>query len=147
MFSQLSERLNRTVKTLRGHARLTETNIEDTARDIRVALLDADVALPVVKSFIEDIKTKALGSEVATSLNPGQAFIKIVQQQLTELMGSENQTINLRTQPPAIILMAGLQGSGKTTSTAKLAKFLKEKEKKSVMVVSCDIYRPAAIKQ
>ena len=147
MFSQLSERLNRTVKTLRGHARLTEANIEETARDIRVALLDADVALPVVKSFIEDIKTKALGSEVATSLNPGQVFIKIVQQQLTELMGSENQAINLRTQPPAVILMAGLQGSGKTTSTAKLAKFLKEKEKKSVMVASCDIYRPAAIKQ
>lgn len=147
MFNQLSERLSRTVKTLRGQARLTEENIKDTVRDLRMALLEADVALPIVKTFIEDIKQKALGSDVATSLNPGQAFIKIVNQELTRLMGESNETLNLKTQPPAIILMAGLQGAGKTTSVGKLAKWLQESQKKSVLVASSDVYRPAAIKQ
>tara|TARA_R110000868_G_scaffold8205_10_gene42906 strand:+ start:128 stop:1492 length:1365 start_codon:yes stop_codon:yes gene_type:complete len=147
MFTNLSERLQRTVKTLRGQARLTEDNIKDTLRDIRMSLLEADVALPVVKDFIAQLKEKVLGEKVATSLNPGQALIKIVNDQLTELMGSENAELDFKTQPPAIILMAGLQGSGKTTSTAKLAKLLKEQHKKSVLVTSADVYRPAAIKQ
>lgn len=147
MFNQLTERLTHTVKKLRGQARLTEDNVKDTARDLRMALLEADVALPIVKTFIEDIKQKALGSDVATSLNPGQAFIKIVNQELTQLMGEKNETLNLKTQPPAIILMAGLQGAGKTTSVGKLAKWLKESQKKSVLVASADVYRPAAIKQ
>jgi signal recognition particle subunit SRP54 len=147
MFNQLSERLSRTVKTLRGQARLTEDNIKDTVRDIRIALLEADVALPVIKTVIENVKQKALGVEVATSLNPGQAFIKIVNQELTILMGEKNAELDLRTQPPAIILLAGLQGAGKTTSVGKLAKWLKESQKKSVLVASADIYRPAAIKQ
>jgi signal recognition particle subunit SRP54 len=147
MFSQLSEQFARTFKTIRGQGRLTETNIQDTVRQIRLSLLEADVALPVVKTIIEDIKQKSLGLEVQHHLNPSQAFTKIVHDELTRIMGDKNEALNLRTQPPAVILMAGLQGSGKTTSTAKLARFLKEKEKKSVMVVSCDIYRPAAIKQ
>ena len=147
MFNQLSERLSHTVKTLRGQARLTEDNIKDTVRDIRMALLEADVALPIIKTFIEDVKQKALGADVAASLNPGQAFIKIVNHELTLLMGEKNAELNLRTQPPAIILMAGLQGAGKTTSVGKLAKWLKESQKKSVLVASADIYRPAAIKQ
>ncbi len=146
MFTHLSERLTKTLKTIRGQGRLTEDNIKATLRDIRMALIEADVALPVVKDFIAQVKEKAMGSEVATSLNPGQAFLKIVSEQLTQVMGEENQEINLKTHPPAVILMAGLQGSGKTTSTAKLAKYLKQ-QKKSVMVVSADIYRPAAIKQ
>jgi signal recognition particle subunit SRP54 len=147
MFNQLSERLAKTVKNLRGQGRLTEDNIKDSTREIRMALIEADVALPVIKEFIEDVKQKALGEEVATSLNPGQAFIKIVNDELTQIMGEANSSLNLKTQPPAVILMAGLQGAGKTTSVAKLARFLKEKEKKSVMVASADIYRPAAIKQ
>ena len=147
MFNQLSQRLSKTIKNLRGQGRLTEDNIKAITREIRMALLEADVALPVVKAFINDVKEKALGQEVSTSLNPGQAFIKIVNDELTQVMGEENAQLDLKTQPPAIILVAGLQGAGKTTSVAKLAKFLKEKNKKSVMVSSADIYRPAAIKQ
>lgn len=147
MFDQLSERLSKTIKNLRGQGRLTEDNIKDTSREIRMALLEADVALPVIKTFINQVKTKALGTEVATSLNPGQAFIKVVNDELTNIMGAENAELNFKTQPPAIILMAGLQGAGKTTSVAKLAKFLTETQKKSVMVASADVYRPAAIKQ
>jgi signal recognition particle subunit SRP54 len=147
MFNQLSERLSKTVKQLRGQARLTEDNIQDTARELRMALLEADVALPVVKEFIAKVKEKALGQDVALSLNPGQAFLKIVKIELQELMGVANDELNLRVQPPAIILLAGLQGAGKTSTAAKLAKFLKEKQKKNVMVASADVYRPAAIKQ
>ena len=147
MFDQLSNRLGRTIKNLRGQGRLTEDNIKDISRDIRMALLEADVALPVIKSFINTVKEKALGQEVANSLNPGQAFIKIVSDELTQIMGEANSGLNLKAQPPAVILMAGLQGAGKTTTVAKLAKFLQEKEKKSVMVASADVYRPAAIKQ
>lgn len=147
MFSTLSERLTKTLKNIRGQGRLTEDNIKDTLRDIRMALIEADVALPVIKDFIAQVKENALGKEVANSLNPGQAFLKIVNDQLTHVMGDVNEEINFKTQPPAIILMAGLQGSGKTTSTAKLAKLLKERFKKSVLVTSVDIYRPAAIKQ
>ncbi len=147
MFNQLSERLSRTVKNLRGQGRLTEENIADISRDIRMALLEADVALPVIKEFISTVKEKALGQNVATSLNPGQAFIKIVSDELTQIMGEANSHLDLKTQPPAVILMAGLQGAGKTTTVAKLAKFLQEQEKKSVMVASADVYRPAAIKQ
>ncbi len=147
MFNQLSQRLSKTIKNLRGQGRLTEDNIKTITREIRMALLEADVALPVVKAFINDVKEKALGQEVSTSLNPGQAFIKIVNDELVRVMGEENAQLDLKAQPPAIILVAGLQGAGKTTSVAKLAKFLKEKDKKSVMVSSADIYRPAAIKQ
>lgn len=147
MFENLSERLQRTVKTLRGQARLSEDNIKDALRDVRMALLEADVALPVVKQLVADIKAEAIGLEVNTKLSPGQAFIKVVNDQLTAIMGEENSELTLNTQPPAVILMAGLQGSGKTTSSAKLAKRLIEKNHKKVAVVSCDVYRPAAIKQ
>ncbi len=147
MFSTLSEHLQKAVKHIRGQARITEENIQETLRAIRLSLLEADVALPVAKAFIAQVKEKALGIDVAKSLNPSQAFIKVVSDELTELMGAENAELNLRTQPPAIILMAGLQGSGKTTSVGKLAKFLKETKKKSVLVASADIYRPAAIQQ
>ncbi len=146
MFDNLSNRLSGTVKKLRGQARLTEENIQDTLRDVRMALLEADVALPVVRSFIEKVKTKALGQEVLGSLSPGQAFIKIVNDELVHLMGDANESLTLTAQPPVIILIAGLQGSGKTTSIAKLSRWLNE-QKKSVAVVSCDVYRPAAIKQ
>lgn len=147
MFNQLSERLARTVKNIRGQGRLTEDNIKEITREIRMALLEADVALSVIKPFIAEVKEKALGREVATSLNPGQAFIKIVNDELTQLMGEANSALNLSTQPPAVIMMAGLQGAGKTTTAAKLAKRLKEQDKKSVMLASADVYRPAAIKQ
>ncbi len=147
MFDNLSERLNRAVKVISGKGRITSDNITDTLREVRMALLEADVALPVVKDFIERVKQRALGQEVATSLSPGQAFIKIVQDELIHVMGDANDSLNLTTKPPAIILMAGLQGAGKTTSTGKLARYLIEREKKSVLVVSADVYRPAAIKQ
>ena len=147
MFSHLSERLNKVIKNLTGQGRLTEANIEDTLRDIRIALLEADVALPVAKDFIEHIKVKAVGKEVLESLTPGQALIGIVHDELVHMMGDANAELGLRMQPPAIILMAGLQGSGKTTTTAKLARWLIESQKKSVMLVSADIYRPAAIDQ
>ena len=147
MFDNLSDRLAKTFKTLKGQGRLTESNIKDALRDVRRALLEADVALPVVKSFIAKVQTRAIGQEVSTSLNPGQAFIKIVREQLAEVMGAEAEPLNFNVEPPAVIMVAGLQGTGKTTSVAKLAKLLKERDKKKVMVVSADVYRPAAIKQ
>ncbi len=147
MFDNLSSRFNKVVKNLRGQGRLTEANIEEALREVRMALLEADVALPVVKAFIDQVKVRAVGEEVVGSLTPGQALIKVVNDELTSLMGDVNESLNLNTEPPAVILMAGLQGSGKTTSVGKLAKHLKEKENKKVSVVSCDVYRPAAIEQ
>ena len=147
MFDSLSERLARTIKNLRGQGRLTDDNIKDTLREVRMALLEADVALPVVRDFVERVRQCAVGYEVLTSLTPGQALIKIVNDELVATMGAANEELNLRAQPPAVVLMAGLQGAGKTTTVAKLAKLLKERHNKKVMVVSCDVYRPAAIKQ
>ena len=150
MASTLSDRLTRLVKTMRGQARITETNVGDMLREVRMALLEADVALPVVRDFIARVKEKALGQEVAGSLNPGQALIGIVHKELAATMGAGGAAVaelNLSTQPPAVILMAGLQGAGKTTTTAKLAKLLIEKRKKKVLTVSADVYRPAAIEQ
>ncbi|TXR53089.1 signal recognition particle protein [Reinekea thalattae] len=147
MFNSLSERLSQTLKQITGQAKLTEDNIKDSLREVRMALLEADVALPVVKAFIDNVRERAVGQEVAQALNPGQQFLKIVQAELEQVMGETNEALNLKAQPPAVVLMAGLQGAGKTTTTAKLARFLKEREKKKVMVVSADVYRPAAIKQ
>lgn len=147
MFENLTDRLGQTLKTLRGQGRLTEANIKDALRDVRMALLEADVALPVVKTLLEQVQARAIGQEVMGSLTPGQALIKVVRDELTAIMGEQNDALNLRAQPPVVVLMAGLQGSGKTTSVAKLARLLREREKKSVMVVSCDVYRPAAIDQ
>ena len=147
MFENLTDRLTETFKKVTGQARLSEDNIKDALRDVRMALLEADVALSVVKDFVEAVKARAVGQEVLSSLSPGQAFIKIVKDELIHTMGDESQGLSFNTQPPAIILMAGLQGAGKTTSVGKLAKFLKETQKKSVMVVSADVYRPAAIEQ
>ncbi|WOG25621.1 signal recognition particle protein [Endozoicomonas sp. 8E] len=147
MFENLTERLSQTLRNVTGKAKLSEDNIKDTLREVRKALLEADVALPVVKEFINRIRERAIGQEVQSSLSPGQAFVKIVQAELVSVMGEANDQLNLSTQPPAVLLMAGLQGAGKTTSVAKLGKFLKERHKKSVMVVSADVYRPAAIKQ
>ena len=147
MFENLTDRLSKSLKNISGKGRLTEDNIKGTLREVRMALLEADVALPVVRDFIQAIKKRAIGQEVAKSLNPGQAFIKVVQNELELAMGEVNENLNLATQPPAVLLMAGLQGAGKTTSVAKLSLLLKNKEKKSVLVVSADIYRPAAIKQ
>ena len=147
MFENLSERLSDSLKKISGKASLSEANIKDTLREVRMALLEADVALPVVKDFVEQIKQRALGQEVNRSLNPGQQFLKIVQAELEKVMGEENESLNLAAQPPAVILMAGLQGAGKTTSVAKLSRHLQEREKKKVMVVSADVYRPAAIEQ
>ncbi|MCD8548071.1 MAG: signal recognition particle protein [Aeromonadaceae bacterium] len=147
MFENLTERLSQTLRNVTGRGRLTEENIKDTLREVRMALLEADVALPVVKEFVARVKERAVGQEVSKSLSPGQAFIKIVQTELVSVMGEANESLNLATQPPAILLMAGLQGAGKTTSVAKLARFLKERHKKKVLVVSADVYRPAAIKQ
>ncbi|MEG3768417.1 signal recognition particle protein [Alteromonas sp. 14N.309.X.WAT.G.H12] len=147
MFENLSERLGQTLRNVSGRGRLTEDNIKDTLREVRMALLEADVALPVVKEFVAQVKARAVGAEVSKSLKPGQVFIKIVQSELEAVMGEANEKLNLSTQPPAVVLMAGLQGAGKTTSVGKLAKYLTEREKKKVLVVSADIYRPAAIKQ
>ncbi|WP_260291089.1 signal recognition particle protein [Sedimenticola hydrogenitrophicus] len=147
MFDNLTDRLGGVLNKLRGQGRLTEDNIKETLREIRMALLEADVALPVVREFVEQVKQQALGEEVMRSLTPGQVLIKIVNDELVRIMGEANEGLNLAAQPPAVILMAGLQGSGKTTSVAKLARWLKQSQKKSVMVVSCDIYRPAAIDQ
>ncbi len=147
MFDGLSERLGQTVRNLRGVGRLTEDNIKDTLREVRMALLEADVALPVVREFIDHVREKALGDKVLKSLTPGQALVKVVNDELAAIMGEANETLNLSVTPPAVILLAGLQGAGKTTTVAKLARWLKEKQKKSVMVVSVDVYRPAAIKQ
>ena len=160
MFENLTQRMTRVVKTMRGQARLTEANTQDMLREVRMALLEADVSLPVVRDFISKVKEQALGSEVADSLNPGQALVGVVHTELTALMGAdlgaEVSELSLATQPPAVILMAGLQGAGKTTTTAKLAKWLhdgqhvqnaKKTGKKKVLVVSADVYRPAAIEQ
>ncbi|MEJ2045044.1 MAG: signal recognition particle protein [Reinekea sp.] len=147
MFNSLSERLSQTLKQITGQSKLTEDNIKTSLREVRMALLEADVALPVVKAFIDRVKERAVGQEVSQALNPGQQFLKIVQSELVHVMGDVNERLELKTQPPAVVLMAGLQGAGKTTSTAKLAKYLIEREKKKVMVVSADVYRPAAIKQ
>ena len=147
MFESLSDRLTLSLKKISGKASLSEKNIEETLREVRMALLEADVALPVVKSFVEQVKTRALGREVGSSLNPGQQFLKVVQAELEAVMGEENESLNLAAQPPAVVLMAGLQGAGKTTSVAKLSRYLKEREKKKIMVVSADVYRPAAIEQ
>ncbi|MDX1340782.1 MAG: signal recognition particle protein [Reinekea sp.] len=147
MFNSLSERLSQTLKQITGQAKLTEDNIKNSLREVRMALLEADVALPVVKSFIDGVRERAVGQEVSQALNPGQQFLKIVQSELEHVMGDVNEALDLKSQPPAIVLLAGLQGAGKTTTTAKLARFLKEREKKRVMVVSADVYRPAAIKQ
>lgn len=146
MFESLTDRLSRTLRTITGQARLTEDNIKDTLREVRKALLEADVALPVVKSFISQVRDRAVGTEVSKSLSPGQQFVKIVQQELEAVMGEANVPLELK-HKPAIILMAGLQGAGKTTSVAKLARYLREREKKKVLVVSTDVYRPAAIDQ
>ncbi|PPD49135.1 MAG: signal recognition particle protein [Methylobacter sp.] len=147
MFDTLTDRLSDTLKKLKGQARLTEDNIKDALREVRMALLEADVALSVVTDFIEQVKIGALGQEVQSSLTPGQAMIKLVQAELVKVMGEANETLNLKAQPPAVILMAGLQGAGKTTTVAKLGRWLKENHKKKVGVVSVDVYRPAAIKQ
>lgn len=147
MASTLTDRLSRLVKTMRGQARITESNVQDMLREVRMALLEADVALPVVRDFIARVKDKALGQEVVGSLNPGQALVGIVHKELAATMGEGVSDLDLAVQPPAVILMSGLQGSGKTTTTAKLAKHLVEKRKKKVLTVSADVYRPAAIEQ
>ncbi len=147
MFENLSERLTRTVRRLRGQARLTEDNIQEALREVRMALLEADVALPVVRDFIDRVRSRAVGQEVLKSLTPGQALIKVVHDELVATMGAANEDLDLRAAPPAVVLMAGLQGSGKTTTTAKLARWLKASRGKKVMVVSADVYRPAAIEQ
>ena len=147
MLDNLTQHLSGVIKNLRGQARLTESNIQDTLREVRLALLEADVALPVVKEFTAQVKQAALGQEVIGSLNPGQALVGIVHRELARLMGEANVGINLATVPPAVILMAGLQGAGKTTTSGKLAKLLHEQQKKKVLLVSCDVYRPAAIEQ
>ncbi len=146
MFDSLSDRLSSTLKKLRGQGRLTEDNIKETLREVRMALLEADVALPVVKTFIDRVRERAVGREVLDSLTPGQALVKVVRDELVAVMGDANEELKLNVQPPAVVLMAGLQGAGKTTTVAKLARWLKER-RKSVLVVSCDVYRPAAIQQ
>ena len=147
MFDSLTERLSSSLRNISGKSKLTEDNIQETLREVRVALLEADVALSVIKPFIDQVRLRAIGQEVTSSLSPGQAFVKIVNDELVKTMGEENDSLDLTTQPPGVILMAGLQGAGKTTSTAKLALWLKNREKKKVMVVSTDVYRPAAIDQ
>lgn len=147
MFSQLSDRLSSTLKTIRGVGRLTEDNIKATIRDVRVALIEADVALEVIKPFLDKVKEKALGQDVLKSVRPGEAFIKVVKDELAHVLGDEVDELNFKTEPPMVILMAGLQGSGKTTTTAKLANWLKQEHNKSVVVASADVYRPAAIDQ
>ena len=147
MFDNLTGRLSRVMKSLRGEARLTETNIQEALREVRVALLEADVALPVVRTFIERVREKALGQEVIGSLTPGQAAVNVVFHELVALMGEKSAGLDLATRPPAVILLAGLQGSGKTTTAGKLARWLKAEHRKKVLLASCDVYRPAAIDQ
>jgi len=147
MATALTEKFSRLVKTMSGQARITESNVQDMLREVRMALLEADVALPVVRDFVARVKDKALGQEVVGSLNPGQALVGIVHKELAATMGEGVSDLDLAVQPPAVILMSGLQGSGKTTTTAKLAKHLAEKRKKKVLTVSADVYRPAAIEQ
>lgn len=147
MFQQLTDRLSTALKNVRGQGKISDDNIKKTLKEVRNALLEADVALSVTTDFLGRVKRCALGREVSKSLNPGQAFVKIVKRELTELMGENQSELNLATQPPAVILMAGLQGSGKTTSSAKLARFIRDQKNKKVLLVSCDVYRPAAIEQ
>ncbi|MEO8803134.1 MAG: signal recognition particle protein [Rudaea sp.] len=147
MLESLSQRLSTTIDRLRGRARLTESNIREALREVRIALLEADVALPVVQALIQRVQVRAVGQEVLKSLTPGQALVKVVRDELTAVMGTANSELNLNCPAPAVVLMAGLQGAGKTTSVAKLALLLKNKKRKKVMVVSCDVYRPAAIEQ
>ena len=147
MFENLTGRLSKIAKTLRGEARLTDANIQDALREVRVALLEADVALPVVRDFIAQIREKAVGEAVMGSLTPGQALVGLVHRELVALMGERNESLNLAVQPPAVVLMAGLQGAGKTTTAAKLAGWLRTEQRKKVLLVSCDVYRPAAIEQ
>ena len=147
MFDNLTGRLARVIKTLRGEARLTDSNVQEALREVRVALLEADVALPVVRTFIERVREQALGQEVVGSLTPGQAAVGVVYRELVALMGEKNDSLNLAVQPPAVILLAGLQGSGKTTTAGKLARWLKTEMKKRALLASCDVYRPAAIDQ
>ena len=147
MFENLTERLTQTLRSVTGQAKLTEDNIKGTLREVRMALLEADVALPVVKEFVNSVKERAVGAEVTKSLTPGQVFVKIVNEEMGKVMGEANEQLNLAAAPPAVVLMAGLQGAGKTTSVAKLGRHLREREKKKVLVVSADVYRPAAIKQ
>ena len=147
MFDTLSGKFTDIFTKLRGYGRLTEKNINDGLRDIRMALLEADVSLPVVKTFIEDVRIRSLEKEVLSSLTPGQAITKIVNEELVALLGKDNEPLKLNTRPPVVIFLAGLQGAGKTTTCAKLGVYLKEKEKKNVALVSCDVYRPGAIKQ
>jgi len=147
VFDNLTGRLSRVMKSLRGEARLTETNIQEALREVRVALLEADVALPVARAFIERVREKALGQEVIGSLTPGQAAVGVVYRELVALMGEKNDSLDLSTRPPAVILLAGLQGSGKTTTAGKLARWLKSELNKKVLLASCDVYRPAAIEQ
>lgn len=147
MFDNLTDRLSNSFKALQGKNKLSESNIKEAIREVRRALLEADVALEVIKSFLDRVQDKAVGLKVGEGLNPSQAFIKLVETELTEIIGGENKTLDLKTQPPAVVMVAGLQGAGKTTSIAKLARYLKERENKKVLVVSADVYRPAAIKQ
>ena len=147
MFENLSDRLSATLKNITGRGRLTEDNIKDTLREVRMALLEADVALPVVRDFVATVKERSVGLEVSKSLTPGQEFLKIVRKALEDAMGEANEELKLNTQPPAVVMMAGLQGAGKTTSVGKLSKWLKDTQKKKVLTVSCDVYRPAAIAQ
>lgn len=147
MLSQLTDRITKVIKNISGQGKLSESNIKDALREVRIALLEADVAMPVIKQFLEEVQKNALGQDVLVSLNPSQVFVKAVNDELVKIMGEVNETLNLNAQPPVVILMAGLQGSGKTTTVGKLAKFLKDNQKKSVMVTSCDVYRPAAIQQ
>ncbi len=147
MFNSLSERLGQTLRGMRGQARISENNVKETLREVRMALLEADVALPVVRDFVNNVKERALGQDVLKSLTPGQAFVKVVNDELVHVMGDACEELNLSARPPAVVLMAGLQGAGKTTTVAKLARWLKERKKKSVLVASADVYRPAAIDQ
>jgi signal recognition particle subunit SRP54 len=147
MFDNLSERLTQTLRGISGKAKLTEENVQDALRDVRMALIEADVALPVVKDFLSQVQTRALGQTVSSALNPGEEFVRIVHEELVHVIGHDNDALNLATTPPAVVLMAGLQGAGKTTTVAKLALLLKERERKKVAVVSADVYRPAAIEQ
>ena len=147
MFDKLSSRLSAVVDGLTGRGRLTEDNIADTLRQVRMALLEADVALPVVREFIDSVKARAIGLEVHKSLTPGQALVRVIHEELVRVMGEGTRGLNLRVQPPAVILLAGLQGAGKTTTAAKLALWLRERERKRVLLVSTDVYRPAAILQ
>jgi len=147
MFSQLTDRITKVIKNISGQGKLSESNIKDAIREVRIALLEADVAMPVIKQFLDEVQKSALGQDVVVSLNASQVFVKVVNDELIKIMGEANETLNLNAQPPVVILMAGLQGSGKTTTVGKLAKFLKDTQKKSVMVTSCDVYRPAAIHQ